>query len=57
MLIAKGVRHQIDIMTPLDAQPVKLPAAENDIKNAAHTIKLGEQCPTGTVCFHAQQCV
>jgi HEPN domain-containing protein len=31
--------------------------AENDLKNAAHTIKLEEQCPTDTVCFHAQQCV
>ena len=31
--------------------------AENDLKNAAHTIKMGEDCPTDTVCFHAQQCV
>jgi HEPN domain-containing protein len=31
--------------------------AENDLKTAAHTIKLGERCPTDTVCFHAQQCV
>ena len=31
--------------------------AENDLKNAAHTIKLGSDCPTDTVCFHAQQCV
>ncbi|MBE7558641.1 HEPN domain-containing protein [bacterium] len=31
--------------------------AENDLKNAAHTLKLGEDCPTDTVCFHAQQCV
>jgi len=31
--------------------------AENDLKNAAHTLKLGEACPTDTVCFHAQQCV
>jgi HEPN domain-containing protein len=30
--------------------------AENDLKNAAHTLKLGEVCPTDTVCFHAQQC-
>jgi HEPN domain-containing protein len=30
--------------------------AENDLKNAAHTLKLREQCPTDTVCFHAQQC-
>ncbi len=31
--------------------------AENDLKNAAHTLKLGEECPTDTVCFHAQQVV
>lgn len=31
--------------------------AENDLLNAVHTLKLGEQCPTDTVCFHAQQCV
>ena len=31
--------------------------AENDLKNAAHTLKLGADCPTDTVCFHAQQCV
>ncbi|MFA6186573.1 MAG: HEPN domain-containing protein [Phycisphaerae bacterium] len=31
--------------------------AENDLKNAAHTLKLGTKCPTDTVCFHAQQCV
>ncbi|MDD5135633.1 MAG: HEPN domain-containing protein [Phycisphaerae bacterium] len=31
--------------------------AENDLKNAAHTVKLGAKCPTDTVCFHAQQCV
>jgi len=31
--------------------------AENDLKNAAHTLKLGSECPTDTVCFHAQQCV
>lgn len=31
--------------------------AENDLKNAAHTLKLGKDCPTDTVCFHAQQCV
>lgn len=31
--------------------------AENDLKNAAHTLKLGQECPTDTVCFHAQQCV
>jgi len=31
--------------------------AENDLKNAVHSLKLGEDCPTDTVCFHAQQCV
>jgi HEPN domain-containing protein len=31
--------------------------AENDLKNATHTLKLGKECPTDTVCFHAQQCV
>ena len=31
--------------------------AENDLKNAAHTVKLKTDCPTDTVCFHAQQCV
>jgi len=31
--------------------------ADNDLKTAAHTLTLGEDCPTDTVCFHAQQCV
>ena len=31
--------------------------ADNDLKNASHTLKLGADCPTDTVCFHAQQCV
>jgi len=31
--------------------------AENDLKNATHALKLGAECPTDTVCFHAQQCV
>ena len=30
--------------------------AENDLKSAAHLIKV-KDCPTDTVCFHAQQCV
>jgi HEPN domain-containing protein len=30
--------------------------AENDLRNAAHTLTLGAVCPTDTVCFHAQQC-
>ena len=31
--------------------------AESDLKNAAHTVRLKTDCPTDTVCFHAQQCV
>jgi HEPN domain-containing protein len=31
--------------------------AENDLKTATHTLTLGEECPTDTVCFHAQQCI
>lgn len=31
--------------------------AENDLTNASHTLKLGKDGPTDTVCFHAQQCV
>lgn len=31
--------------------------AENDLKTAVHTLKLGKDCPADTVCFHAQQCV
>jgi HEPN domain-containing protein len=34
-----------------------LAKADNDLKTAAHTLKLGRDCPTDTVCFHAQQCV
>lgn len=30
--------------------------AEGDLLTATHTLKLGRQCPTDTVCFHAQQC-
>jgi len=30
--------------------------AENDLRNAAHTLTLEEDCPFDTVCFHAQQC-
>ncbi len=30
---------------------------ENNLKNAVHSLKLGKECPTDTVCFHAQQCV
>jgi len=31
--------------------------AGNDLKNATHTLTLGAECPTDTVCFHAQQCI
>lgn len=31
--------------------------ADNDLKTAAHTLKLKSDCPTDTVCFHAQQVV
>jgi len=31
--------------------------AENDLKTASHTLKLGADGPTDNVCFHAQQCV
>lgn len=30
--------------------------AEHDLRNAEHTLTLGEDCPYDTVCFHAQQC-
>ncbi len=31
--------------------------AENDLKTAAVSLRLGRGCPTDTVCFHAQQVV
>jgi HEPN domain-containing protein len=31
--------------------------ADNDLRTAAHTLKIVRNCPTDTVCFHAQQCV
>ena len=31
--------------------------AENDLRAAAYTLKLEADCPTDTVCFHAQQTV
>ena len=34
-----------------------LAKADNDLKTAAHTLTLAKDCPTDTVCFHAQQCV
>ncbi|MEK7842401.1 MAG: HEPN domain-containing protein [Deltaproteobacteria bacterium] len=30
--------------------------ADNDLKNAVHTLLMGEDCPLDTVCFHAEQC-
>jgi HEPN domain-containing protein len=31
--------------------------AENDLKTAKHTLEMDDECPTDTVCFHAQQCI
>lgn len=31
--------------------------AEEDFRAAEHTLTLEKDCPHGTVCFHAQQCV
>ena len=31
--------------------------ADNDLKNATHTLTLGAEGPTDTICFHSQQCV
>jgi HEPN domain-containing protein len=31
--------------------------AENDLTTASHTLRLRKNCPTDTVCFHAQQCI
>ena len=31
--------------------------AEQDLTTATHMLKLGDDCPFDTVCFHAQQCV
>jgi HEPN domain-containing protein len=31
--------------------------AENDLKNASFTLTMDDDCPTDTICFHAQQCV
>ena len=30
--------------------------AEEDLRTAEHTLTLEDDCPYGTVCFHAQQC-
>lgn len=34
-----------------------LAKAENDLKNAVNTLKMGADCPSDTVCFHAQQVI
>jgi HEPN domain-containing protein len=31
--------------------------ADNDLKTAFYTLEMDDECPTDTVCFHAQQCV
>lgn len=31
--------------------------AENDLRTASYTLTMPEDCPTDTVCSHAQQCV
>jgi HEPN domain-containing protein len=31
--------------------------AENDLKNAALTLRAGKEAPTDTIAFHAQQCI
>lgn len=31
--------------------------AEHDLTTASYTLRLRANCPTDTVCFHAQQCV
>ncbi len=31
--------------------------ADEDLRNAEYTLTLEKDCPFGTVCFHAQQCV
>jgi HEPN domain-containing protein len=33
-----------------------LEKAENDLRNAEHTLTLKDDCPFDTVCFHSQQC-
>ena len=30
--------------------------AEGDLENARLVLRVGERCPSETVCFHAQQC-
>jgi len=31
--------------------------AEEDLRTAEYTLTMPENCPYGTICFHAQQCV
>lgn len=31
--------------------------AENDLRAAVETLRVERNCPTDTICFHAQQCV
>lgn len=31
--------------------------ADNDLKNAEYTLRMIDDCPFDTVCFHAQQCI
>ena len=31
--------------------------ADEDLKAASYLLKLGKECPTATIAFHAQQCV
>ena len=31
--------------------------ADSDLKTAAYALQAGDDCPTDTTCFHAQQCV
>jgi HEPN domain-containing protein len=47
------MRENEDIMAVVREWMAK---AENDLKAAAHLLKI-KDCPTDTVCFHAQQCV
>jgi hypothetical protein len=40
-----------DVMTVIREWVVK---AENDLKNAVHTLAMKNEAPTDTICFHAQ---
>jgi HEPN domain-containing protein len=43
---------------PDKLRPVRqwIAKAENDLRNAVHTLTIDEECPFDTICFHAQQC-